>query len=84
MFTCFCSKKQPLRDYYIEERVYESEKILIDNNRLKLVCDGRAVIESGNFAESIKQARFCLIGENRFIAVILQREIIILSQETAT
>ena len=82
MFTCFCSKKSNLRDYYIEERVYESEKILIDNNLLKLVCDGRVVIESGNFAESIKHARFYSIGENRFIAVILQREIIILSQET--
>ncbi len=82
MFACFCSKKSNLRDYYIEERVYESEKILIDNNRLKLVCDGRVVIESGNFAESIKQARFCSIGESRFVAVVLHREIIILSQET--
>ena len=82
MFTCFCSKKSNLRDYYIEERVYESEKILIDNNRLKLVCDGRVVIESGNFSESIKQARFCAIGELRFVVVVLQREIIVLSQET--
>jgi hypothetical protein len=82
MFACFCSKKSNLRDYYIEERVYESEKILIDNNRLKLVCDGRVVIESGNFSESIKQARFCAIEERRFVVVVLQREIIILSQET--
>lgn len=82
MFTCFCSKKPNPRDYYIEERIYESEKILIDNNRLKLVCDGRIVIESGNFVESIKQARFCSIGESQFVAVVLQREIIILSQET--
>ena len=82
MFTCFCSKKSTQHDYYIEERVYESEKILIDNNRLKLVCDGRVVIESGNFAESIKHAQFCAIGESRFVVVVLQREIIILSQET--
>jgi hypothetical protein len=82
MFSCFCSKKQPLRDYYIEERVYESEKILIDNNRLKLVCDGRIVIESGNFADSIKQARFCAIGDRRFVVAVLPREIIVLSQET--
>ena len=82
MFSCFCSKKQPLRDYYIEERVYESEKILIDNNRLKLVCDGRIVIESGNFADSIKQARFCAIGDRQFVVAVLPREIIVLSQET--
>ena len=82
MFTCFCSKKSNMCDYYVEERVYESEKILIDNNRLKLVCDGRVVIESGNFAESIKQARFCSIEDRRFVVVVLQREIIILSQET--
>lgn len=82
MFSCFCSKKQPRREYYIEERVYESEKILIDNNRLKLVCDGRVVIESGNLSESIKQARFCSIGESRFVVIVLPREIIILSQET--
>ena len=82
MFACFCSKKSNLRDYYIEERVYESEKILIDNNRLKLVCDGLVVIESGNFSESIKHARFCAIEERRFVVVVLQREIIILSQET--
>ena len=81
MFSCFCSKKQPLRDYYIEERVYESEKILIDNNRLKLVCDGRIVIESGNFADSIKQARFCAIEDRRFVVVVLPREMIVLSQE---
>jgi hypothetical protein len=81
MFSCFCSKKQPLRDYYIEERVYESEKILIDNNRLKLVCDGRIVIESGNFADSIKHARFCAIEDRRFVVVVLPREMIVLSQE---
>lgn len=81
MFSCFCSKKQPPRDYYIEERVYESEKILIDNNRLKLVCDGKIVVESGGFAESIKQARFCAIENRRFVIVVLPREIIVLSQE---
>ena len=81
MFSCFCSKKQPFRDYYIEERVYESEKILIDNNRLKLVCDGKIVIESGNFAESIKQARFFAIEDRRFVVAVLAREIIVLSQE---
>lgn len=81
MFSCFCSKKQPLRDYYIEERVYESEKILIDNNRLKLVCDGKIVIESDGFAESIKMARFCAIEDRRFVVVVLLREIIVLSQE---
>ena len=82
MFSCFCSKKQPLREYYIEERVYESEKILIDNNRLKLVCDGKIVVESGGFAESIKMARFCAIEDRRFVVVVLPREIIVLSQET--
>jgi hypothetical protein len=70
-----------LRDYYIEERVYESEKILIDNNRLKLVCDGKIVIESDGFAESIKMARFCAIEDRRFVVVVLLREIIVLSQE---
>ena len=82
MFSCFCSKKLPPRDYYIEERVYESEKILIDNNRLKLVCDGKIVVESGNFADSIKHARFCAIEDRRFVVVVLPREIIVLSQET--
>ena len=82
MFSCFCSKKLPPRDYYIEERVYESEKILIDNNRLKLVCDGKIVIESDGFAESIKMARFCAIEDRRFVVVVLLREIIVLSQET--
>ena len=81
MFSCFCSKKQPLRDYYIEERVYESEKILIDNNRLKLVCDGKIVVESSGFSDSIKQARFCAIEDRRFVVVVLPREIIVLSQE---
>ncbi len=52
MFSCFCSKKQPLRDYYIEERVYELEKILIDNNRLKLVYDGKIVVESDGLVNS--------------------------------
>lgn len=81
MFSCFCSKKQPLRDYYIEERVYKSEKILIDNNRLKLVCDGKIVVESDGFADSIKHARFCAIEDRRFVVVVLPREIIVLSQE---
>jgi hypothetical protein len=81
MFSCFCSKKQPLREYYIEERVYESEKILIDNNLLKLVCDGKIVVESSGFAESIKMARFCAIEDRRFIVAVLPREIIVLSQE---
>jgi hypothetical protein len=82
MFSCFCSKKQPPREYYIEERVYESEKILIDNNRLKLVCDGKIVVESDGFTDSIKQARFCAIEDRRFVVAVLQREIIVLSQET--
>jgi hypothetical protein len=82
MFSCFCSKKQPPRDYYIEERVYESEKILIDNNRLKLVCDGKIVVESDGFAESIKMARFCAIENRRFVVAVLAREIIVLSQDT--
>ena len=81
MFSCFCSNRPKPRDFYIEERNYESEKILIDNNRMKLVCDGRIVVESGNFAESIKNARFFSIEANRFVVVILQREMIILSQE---
>ena len=82
MFSCFCSKKLPPRDYYIEERVYESEKILIDNNRLKLVCDGKIVVESDGFTDSIKIARFCSIEDRRFVVVVLPREIIVLSQET--
>jgi hypothetical protein len=45
MFSCLFNWKP--RDYYIEERNYDSEKILIDNNRLKLVCDGKIVVESG-------------------------------------
>ena len=81
MFSCFCSKKQPPREYYIEERIYESEKILIDNNRLKLVCDGKIVVESDGFADSIKNARFCAIEDRRFVVVVLLREIIVLSQE---
>lgn len=81
MFSCFCSKKQPPREYYIEERIYESEKILIDNNRLKLVCDGKIVVESDGFADSIKMARFCAIEDRRFVVVVLPREIIVLSQE---
>ena len=81
MFSCFCSKKKLPREYYIEERVYESEKILIDNNRLKLVCDGKIVVESDGFAESIKMARFCAIEDRRFVVVVLLREIIVLSQE---
>jgi hypothetical protein len=56
------------------------EKILIDNNRLKLVCDGKNVLESGNFTESIKHARFFSIENQRFIVIILSREMIILSQ----
>ena len=82
MFECFCSKKQPLREYYIEARVYESEKILIDNNRLKLVCDGKIVVESNNLADSIKHALICAIGESRFVVAVLPLEIIRLSQET--
>lgn len=81
MFSCFCSKKPPPREYYIEERSYESEKILIDNNRLKLVCDGKIVVESDGFADSIKQVRFCAIEDRRFVVVVLPREIIVLSQE---
>ena len=79
MFSC-CSKPKPC-DYYIEERNYELEKILIDNNRLKLVYDGKIVIESGGFPESIKHARFFTIDARRFVVVILPREMIVLSQE---
>lgn len=81
MFSCFCSKKQKPREYYIEERNYESEKILIDNNRLKLVCDGKIVVESGGFSESIKHARFFTIGSHRFVIIVLPREMIVLKQE---
>ena len=81
MFSCFCSNKQPPREYYIEERSYESEKILIDNNRIKLVCDGKIVVESEGFSDSIKHARFCEIENRRFVVVVLPREIIVLSQE---
>lgn len=81
MFSCFCSNKPKLNEYYIEERNYEMEKILIDNNRLKLVCDGKIVVESGNFNESIKHARFFSIENQRFIVIILLREMIILSQK---
>ncbi len=55
---------------------------MIDNNRLKLVCDGKIVVESGGFVESIKMARFCAIEDRRFVVVVLPREIIVLSQET--
>lgn len=81
MFACFCSKKQKPREYYIEERNYDSEKILIDNDRLKLVYDGKIVIESGGFPDSIKHARFFAIQTQRFVVVILQREMIVLNQE---
>jgi hypothetical protein len=81
MFACFCSNKQKPREYYIEERNYDSEKILIDNNRLKLVYDGKIVVESGGFSEPIKHARFFAIDTRRFVVVILQREMIILNQE---
>ena len=79
MFSC-CSKPKPC-DYYIEERNYDSEKILIDNNRLKLVYDGKIVVESGDFPESIKYARFFTIDARRFVVVILPREMIVLTQE---
>ena len=79
MFSC-CSKQKPC-EYYIEERNYDSEKILIDNNRLKLVYDGKIVIESGGFPESIKHARFFRIDTRRFVVVILPREMIVLTQE---
>ena len=78
MFSC-CSKPKPC-DYYIEERNYESEKILIDHDRLKLVCDGKIVVESGGFPESIKHARFFTIDTHRFVVVILPREMIVLTQ----
>jgi len=81
MFACFCSKKQKPREYYIEERNYDSEKILIDHDRLKLVCDGKIVVESGGFPESIKHARFFSIDTRRFVVVILPREMIVLNQE---
>jgi hypothetical protein len=81
MFSCFCSNKQKPREYYIEERNYESEKILIDNDRLKLVCDGKIVVESDGFQESIKHARFFTIDSRRFVVVILPREMIVLTQE---
>jgi len=79
MFGCFFNRKP--REYYIEERNYDSEKILIDNNRLKLVYDGKIVIESGGFPESIKHARFFRIDTRRFVVVILPREMIVLTQE---
>ena len=79
MFSCLFNRKP--RDYYIEERNYESEKIMIDNNRLKLVCDGKIVIESGGFPESIKHAQFFAIDTRRFLVVILPREMIVLTQE---
>jgi hypothetical protein len=81
MFACFCSKKQKPREYYIEERNYDSEKILIDNDRLKLVYDGKIVIESGGFPDSIKHARFFAIQTQRFVVAILPREMIVLNQE---
>ena len=79
MFACFFNRKP--RDYYIEERNYESEKIMIDNNRLKLVCDGKIVVESGGFPEPIKHARFFTIDARRFVVVVLPREMIVLTQE---
>jgi hypothetical protein len=82
MFSCFFSKKPKPREYYIEERNYESEKILIDNNRLKLVYDGKIVVESSGFPEPIiKHARFFTIDTRRFVVVILPREIIVLTQD---
>ncbi len=79
MFACFFNQKP--REYYIEERNYDSEKILIDHDRLKLVCDGKIVVESGGFPESIKHARFLSIDTRRFVVVILPREMIVLNQE---
>ena len=79
MFSCLFNWKPC--DYYIEERNYDLEKILIDNNRLKLVCDGKIVVESSGFSESIKYARFFTIDSRRFVVVILPREMIVLSQE---
>lgn len=81
MLACFFSKKPKSREYYIEERNYDLEKILIDNNRLKLVCEGKIVVESGGFPESIKYARFFTIDAQRFVVVILPREMIVLSQD---
>jgi len=81
MFSCFCSNKPKLSDYYIEERNYESEKILIDNNILKLVCDSKIIVESFGFQEPIKYARFFKIDTHHFIAVVLLREMIVLTQE---
>ena len=79
MFSCLFNRKP--REYYIEERYYDLEKILIDNDRLKLVCDGKIVVESGGFPESIKHARFFTIDTQRFVVVILPREMIVLTQE---
>jgi hypothetical protein len=79
MFSCFFTRKP--REYYIEERNYESEKILIDNDRLKLVCDGKIVVESGGFPEAIKHARFFTIDARRFVVLILPREMIVLTQD---
>jgi hypothetical protein len=81
MFAFFCSNRPKPRDYYIEEQNYESEKIMIDHDRLKLVCDGKIVVESGGFPESIKHARFFTIDTRRFVVVILPREMIVLTQE---
>ena len=81
MFACFCSNRPKPREYYIEERNYDSEKILIDHDRLKLVCDGKIVVESGGFPEAIKHARFFTIDTRRFVVVILPREMIVLNQE---
>jgi hypothetical protein len=77
MFSCLFYKKP--REYYIEERNYNSEKILIDNYRLKLVCDGKIVVESGDFQESIKHVRFFTIDSRRFVVIVLPREMIILT-----
>ncbi len=79
MFACFFNHKP--REYYIEERNYDSEKILIDHDRLKLVCDGKIVVESGGFPEAIKHTRFFTIDTRRFVVVILPREMIVLNQE---
>ena len=79
MFSCLFNRKP--RDYYIEERNYDSDKILIDNDRLKLVCDGKIVVESGGFSEPIKHARFFTIDTRRFVVIVLPREMIVLTQE---
>ena len=79
MFGCFFNRKP--REYYIEERNYESEKILIDNNKLKLVYDGKIVVESIGFPEPIKHARFFTIDTHRFVVIVLPREMIVLTQE---